>query len=89
MTTRNLFYAGAGSGATTVVLTETVATKIRGDPLFLSVVTAAAVANVIYKNQGYYAAGGVYESWITSGAPSTAAPSGHTLTGYSFVVLQA
>lgn len=40
-----------------------------------------------YKNQGWYAAGAVWESWVTTGAPSTAPPSGHTLTNLSYVVL--
>jgi hypothetical protein len=41
-----------------------------------------------YKNRGWYVAGGVEESWVTVGAPSTVPPSGHTLIGIDYVVLQ-
>lgn len=33
-----------------------------------------------FKNVGWYAAGGVFEEWITTGVPGTVPPSGHTLT---------
>jgi len=41
-----------------------------------------------YKNQGWYAAGGVYETWISYGAPITTPPSGHTLTQLQHTPLQ-
>lgn len=33
-----------------------------------------------WKNDGWYAAGAVWESWVTNDNPSTTPPSGHTLT---------
>lgn len=33
-----------------------------------------------FQMRGWYASGGVFESWVTAGAPSTSAPSGHTLS---------
>jgi hypothetical protein len=60
-----------------------------GDNGFLIVTsTAANVVNLSYKNEGWYATGSVFEDWVTSGAPSTAPPSGHTLADVGFVVLQ-
>lgn len=47
-----------------------------------------SIGTLVYKNQGYYVAGSVFEEWVTSGAPSTTPPSGHTLTDISYVVLQ-
>lgn len=37
-------------------------------------------AVVRYKNDGYYVAGSVWESWVTNDNPSSTPPSGHTLT---------
>jgi len=34
----------------------------------------------IFKNQGWYSTGSVFEVWISYGTPSIAPPSGHTLT---------
>lgn len=42
--------------------------------------SSGGVVNNIYKNQGWYAAGSAFEIWITSPYPTTAPPSGHTLT---------
>lgn len=46
-----------------------------------------AVLN-IFKNEGWYAAGSAWETWITAGSPGTVPPSGHTLTFLQHVVLQ-
>lgn len=47
----------------------------------------SAVPNLLtFKNQGWYAAGSVYETWTSVTAPDSNPPSGHTLTGISFVV---
>lgn len=43
-------------------------------------VSGATIELANYKNEGYYAAGTVWETWITSGEPQTVPPSGHTLT---------
>ena len=40
-----------------------------------------------YKNEGWYAAGSVYEEWPSSPFPSFFPPSGHTLTFVQFYVL--
>lgn len=42
--------------------------------------TVLGVPAAKYLNYGYYVAGSVWESWITSEAPSTTPPSGHTLS---------
>lgn len=34
----------------------------------------------LFKNEGWYAAGGVWEVWTSLLAPETVPPSGHTLT---------
>lgn len=34
----------------------------------------------VWKNQGWYAAGSAYETWVSTAAPSVNPPSGHTLT---------
>lgn len=34
----------------------------------------------IYKNEGYYSTGTIWEVWITIGAPSTFPPSAHALS---------
>lgn len=39
------------------------------------------VPQTYYQMRGWYAAGGVYETWVATGAPSMTPPSGHTLTG--------
>lgn len=41
----------------------------------------------VYKNQGWYAAGSVYEQWISTPLPSTFPPSAHTLADIQHVVL--
>lgn len=38
-----------------------------------------------YKMRGYYVAGTVYEVYVVTGAPSSTAPSGHTLTNVTVV----
>lgn len=87
MTARDGYYENAGASATGVQLFSDEQTKLAYDGQ-LALVTQAAVANAIYKNHGWYAAGSVWEVWVTSGAPSTVPPSGHTLTNIGFVVLQ-
>lgn len=42
----------------------------------------------LYKNEGWYATGSVWEQWITTTAPSTSPPSGHSLTFTHYMVLQ-
>jgi hypothetical protein len=44
-----------------------------------SFVSGGVAILYIYKNEGWYAAGSAWETWITSGAPQTVPPSGHTL----------
>ena len=41
-----------------------------------------------WKNDGWYAAGTVWESWVTNDNPSTTPPSGHTLTQLQHVQLR-
>lgn len=41
-----------------------------------------------YKNMGWYAAGSVYETWVTTPLPSTTPPSGHALTNIQHIILQ-
>lgn len=49
----------------------------------------SAVPNLLkFKNQGWYAAGTTYETWVTTIAPNTLPPSGHTLADISFVILE-
>jgi hypothetical protein len=50
--------------------------------------TVIGNAPPIYKNQGWYATGGVFEEWISVGLPSAFPPSAHALTELTFVVLQ-
>jgi hypothetical protein len=51
-------------------------------------VSGGTAALSIYKNEGYYVAGAAWETWLTSGDPSTVPPSGHTLTNTQHLVLQ-
>lgn len=51
-------------------------------------VSGATAALAIYKNEGWYAAGSAWETWITSDAPATVPPSGHPLTFLQHVVVQ-
>jgi hypothetical protein len=98
MATRDLFAFDLGSSgqpcdnSTLSNITNTWgyrwATANAGDALFFVGAIAAGVIQNIYKNQGWYAAGSAFEEWVTSGAPSTVPPSGHTLSDISFVVLQ-
>ncbi len=39
----------------------------------------------IFKNTGWYAAGSVYESWLSNSTPNATPPSGHTLTGIQYI----
>lgn len=41
---------------------------------------------VYYRIRGFYVAGGVYESWISTN-PDSSPPSGHTLTNITQIVL--
>jgi hypothetical protein len=41
-----------------------------------------------YKMTGYYVTGATYETWTAYGFPNTTPPSGHTLTGISYVQIQ-
>lgn len=50
-------------------------------------VSGGVSALTIYKNEGYYVAGSVWETWLTSDAPSITPPSGHTLAFQQFIVL--
>jgi len=85
MTARDMFYENTPTYITQLNMDERMGIR---DDLFLVVTsTAANVVNVIYKNQGWYAAGSVLEEWVTSGAPSTTPPSGHTLTQLQHLVI--
>ena len=93
MTARDGYSQAAGAQASTSQLfsNETWGGAVfpgRADNGFLAIVTAATVANVIYKNHGWYSTGSVFEVWVTSGAPRITPPSGHSLTDIDFVVLQ-
>lgn len=92
MTARDGNYAGAGvADASDIFGSETwggAVTPGRADDGYLiTTSTASNVVNQLFKNQGWYAAGSVLEVWVTSGAPSTTAPSGHTLTDYQHHVI--
>jgi hypothetical protein len=51
--------------------------------------STSAVPNLLkFKNQGWYASGSTYETWVTVTAPNTFPPSGHTLTDISFVIFE-
>lgn len=52
-----------------------------------SFVSGGLTALDVYKNEGWYAAGSAWETWITSGDPSSVPPSGHTLTFLQHMVL--
>jgi|SRR5215831_832832 len=60
---------------------------ILGGTVYIDASTGST-STVRYKNQGWYAAGGVFEVWISVNAPSTTPSSGHTLTDISHVKLQ-
>lgn len=47
-----------------------------------------AINITLYKNEGWYATGSVWEEWTTPTAPSTSPPSGHTLAFIQYLVLQ-
>ena len=51
-------------------------------------VSGAITASVTYKNEGWYAAGAAWETWLTSDAPATVPPSGHTLTYLQHMTVQ-
>lgn len=55
---------------------------------FIAANSSAVPDTLVYKNQGWYATGGIYETWLTLHAPSSTPPSGHTLTGCSFVAFK-
>lgn len=44
-------------------------------------------STTIYKNTGFYVAGGVRESWISYGMPSATPPSGHALANVEWELL--
>lgn len=80
----SLLVGGAGE-----FLPSATQTHIAGNPGYVISLPGTATAVVYkYKNRGWYVAGGVEESWVTVGAPSTVPPSGHTLIGIDYVVLQ-
>lgn len=85
-TNRDGYYEGGITDATQ--LFSTVTTLKRSYDGFFEGLSSFPVTFVTYKNQGYYVAGLTYEEWVTISAPSTTPPSGHTLTGISYVVLQ-
>jgi hypothetical protein len=93
VTARDGYYQNAGASATGAQLwaPETWGGAVApgfANNTYFQVITAAAVVNLNYKNEGWYATGSVFEDWVTSGAPSTTPPSGHTLADIGFVVLQ-
>lgn len=49
----------------------------------LAVPTNPPVLVTYFKMRGFYAVGGVYETWIVTGNASLTPPSGHTLTNIS------
>lgn len=58
----------------------------------LSQRTNSLITNVVgttvhtyYKMQGYYVAGAVYETWVSTDAPSLTPPSGHSLINIAVV----
>ena len=58
------------------------------DGFVLNNATVIGDAPPIYKNQGYYVAGSVFEVWISTPLPSTFPPSGHTLADIQHTVLE-
>lgn len=86
MTTRALSVA---IGTVTAFRSATETQPRRADALAVAA-NATVIGNspLIYKNQGYYVAGSVFEEWISIGAPSSFPPSAHTLADVSYVLLQ-
>lgn len=84
MTQRAAFYVKGGAG-------ERLPAASRGNArrAFLATFPGnATVAPLLFKNEGYYVSGGVWETWTTTGAPATVPPSGHTLTNLQHTLLQ-
>lgn len=61
--------------------------SVKGSAMLNVAVSGGVAPTKLYKNQGWYTAGGIYESWISS-TPGGSPPSGHTLTNIQFVPLQ-
>ncbi|HSX21504.1 MAG TPA: hypothetical protein VLE97_01865 [Gaiellaceae bacterium] len=67
--------------------TETRPTQAYPGAVLVNAVTIGS-SPPIYKNQGWYAAGSVFEVWVSTPLPSTFPPSGHTLTDIEHTILQ-
>lgn len=88
MTLRDCYLQDAGSNATMSQMSSSEANFCRENCYLIPISTVTTAPVYKYKNRGWYVAGGVEESWVTVGAPSTVPPSGHTLIGIDYVVLQ-
>lgn len=83
MTARNGYLATGGAG-------QALPSGTRGNArrgTLAAFAANASIAVVSYKNEGWYAAGSTWETWITADAPATSPPSGHTLTFLQHVVV--
>ena len=79
MTLRDFNYTAGTTDKTQANITP--ATQIRGYNIYDQELLSRIInAPAIYKNYGYYVAGSIWETWISTGFPSTANPTGHTLT---------
>lgn len=90
MTARDGYNQDAGSStATSQLFSDENFSKCRNDA-YLAVISSATVANLIYKNHFNYPLGSsTFEVYVTSGAPVSTPPSGHSPGDYTgFVVLQ-
>ena len=85
MTLRAGYYMAGGAGEALPSSTET---RQPGNAGYVFLGETGFFNVVFYKNEGWYAPGSVRESWVTVTLPSFVPPSGHTLTGVGFVVLQ-
>jgi hypothetical protein len=61
-------------------------TQMSQGPLNVALATPTLVPQ--YKMTGWYPTGAVYETWTSYRYPNTTPPSGHALTGISYVQVQ-
>lgn len=87
MTNRAGYYETGTTDTTLNFSTEF--THRGGDDGFIVLNSGATQAQILYfKNQGYYVSGAVFEEWVTTSAPQTLPPSGHTLADTQYQVLE-
>lgn len=86
MTLRNGDYITGGAGELLPSSSETARGRFNPGEIILQPTGTFNIT--LYKNEGWYATGSLYEEWITATAPSTTPPSGHTLTFIQYFPLQ-